>query len=92
MNAENRDSLLETLIRKLKPTDLVSREHRQVLTIRIEQLMEQTGMTRRQFSDRMRLEMNSVRTWMSSTCDLTVESMKDICGLLGITLSDLLLE
>ena len=47
MKTENRNTLLETILVKLNPSDLVSRENRQLVIARIERLREQTGMNHR---------------------------------------------
>jgi DNA-binding Xre family transcriptional regulator len=92
MKTDNRQSLLDTLLNKLKPADLLSRENRELITGRIENLMQQTGWSRKQFAEKMKLELNSVRAWLSGTRDLTMETLTEICSLLGISIGDLLLE
>jgi len=92
MKAENRNTLLETILVKLNPSDLVSRENRQLVIMRIERLREQTGMNHRQFGDRIRQEIVGLRNWLGGTRDLTVETLTDICLILGISLGDLVLE
>jgi hypothetical protein len=92
MKTENRNTLLETILVKLNPSDLVSRENRQLVISRIEKLREQTGLNHRQFGDRVRQDIVSLRNWLAGTCDLTVETLTDICCILGITLGDLVVE
>ena len=92
MKTENRNSLLETILVKLNPADLVSRENRQLIIMRIEKLREQTGLNHRQFGDGIRQEITGLRTWLAGTRDLTVETLADICCIFGITLGDLVIE
>lgn len=92
MKTENRHTLLETILVKLNPSDLVSRDNRQLIIARIEKMREQTGLNHRQFGDRIRQDITSLRTWLAGTCDLTVETLTDICCIFGITLGDLVLE
>jgi DNA-binding transcriptional regulator YiaG len=92
MKTENRNTMLETILVKLNPADLVSRENRQLIIARIENLREQTGLNHRQFGDSIRQEIASLRTWLAGTRDLTVETLADICCIFGITLGDLVIE
>ena len=92
MKTENRTTLLETILVRLNPSDLVSRENRQLIIARIENFREQTGLNHRQFGDRMRQEIVGLRSWLAGTCDLTVETLADICFIFGLTLGDLVME
>jgi hypothetical protein len=92
MKTENRNTVLETILVKLNPSDLVSRENRQLIIARIEKLREQTGLNHRQFGDRVRQEIVGLRDWLTGTRDLTVETLSDICCIFGITLGDLVVE
>jgi hypothetical protein len=63
MKAENRNTLLEIILVKLNPSDLVSRENRQLVISRIEKLREQTGMNHLQFGNRIKQEIVDLRLW-----------------------------
>jgi DNA-binding Xre family transcriptional regulator len=92
MKKENSNSFLDVLLTKLKPSDLTSRENRQLLIARVDRLLHQTGWSQQQFGSRMRSEIHAVRAWLSDTHELTMETLTDICRIFQLTLGDLVTE
>ena len=92
MKTENSLTLIGRLLDQLRPADLLQSEHRSALSIRIEQLLTETGLNRSQFGNHIRMEMNELRVWLSGTRDLTLERLTEICRLFHISISDLVAE
>lgn len=92
MKTENSLTFLGRLLDKVRPADLLHNEHRLALGARIEHLLAETGLNRLQFGHHIRTEMNELRGWLSGTRDLTLETLTEICGLLHISIGDLVTE
>jgi len=92
MKTENNSTLLGRLLDKMRPADLLHNEHRLALRTRIETLRAETGLDGKQFGSRIHMELNDLRAWLSGTKELTLDALTDICGLLHITVGDLLVE
>jgi DNA-binding Xre family transcriptional regulator len=92
MRTENSLTFLGRLLDKVRPSDLLQREHRLALGARIEHLLTETGLNRLQFGNHIRVEMNELRGWLSGTRDLTLETLTEICGLFHISIGDLVTE
>ena len=91
MKTEN-VTLLGRLLDKVRPSDLLHFEHRLALRSRVDQVIAESGLNRYQFGARIRSELCELRTWLSDTRELTIESLTEICGMLHITLGDLVSE
>ncbi|MCQ6959172.1 helix-turn-helix domain-containing protein [Mucilaginibacter aquariorum] len=92
MNTENSMTFLGRLLDQLRPADLLQSEQRSALSVRIEQLLAETGLNRSQFGNHIRVEMNELRVWLSGTRDLTLERLTEICRLFHISIGDLVAE
>jgi DNA-binding Xre family transcriptional regulator len=92
MRTENFSSFMEHILQKLNPSDLFVGEHRLAVVTRIDNLIGETGLSRQQFGDRVRLELHTVRGWLSGTADLTLDKLTEICQVLHISLGDLVVE
>jgi hypothetical protein len=91
MKTENA-TLLGRLLDRVRPADLLDSEHRLALRSRVEQVIEETGLNRYQFGARIRSELCELRTWLSDTRELTIETLTEICTMLHISLGDLVAE
>ena len=92
MKTGNGVTFLGHLLDKVCAADLLHREHRLALGVRIEQLLAETGLNRLQFRDHIRAELNELRGWLSGTRDLTMDALTEICALFHISISDLVTE
>lgn len=92
MKTEYSSTFLGKLLDKIHPSDLLHKEHRLALRSRIEHMLEETGLDRLQFGSRVRTELQELRSWLSGTRDLTIETLSEICGILHISLGDLVTE
>lgn len=92
MKTENISSFMEHILQKLNPSDLFIGEHRLAVVTRIDTLIGEMGLSPQQFGDRVRLELHTVRGWLSGTADLTLDKLSDICQVLHISLGDLVVE
>jgi DNA-binding Xre family transcriptional regulator len=92
MKTENQSAFLDRILDKLRPSDLQSQENRLAIKSRVEHILAETGLTATELGSRIRKDMHSLRTWLSGTRDLTVESLNEFCQSLHISLGDLVLE
>ncbi|HVW15382.1 MAG TPA: hypothetical protein VHB54_16240 [Mucilaginibacter sp.] len=92
MKTEDQPTFLERILDKLRPSDLQSQESRLAIKARVENILAETGLTAGELGSRIRKEMYSLRTWLSGTRDLTVETLTEFCHSLHISLGDLVLE
>lgn len=92
MKTEIQSKFLDRILDKLRPSDLESKENRLAVKARVEHILAETGLTAAELGSRIRKEMHSLRTWLSGTRDLTVESLNEFCLSLHISLGDLVLE
>ena len=91
MRTENL-TFLGRLLDKVCAADLLHRENRLALGTRIENLLTETGLDRLQFGNRIRAELNELRSWLSGTRDLSLEALTEICALLHISVGELVTE
>ena len=92
MKTENQSTFLERILDKLRPSDLQNLESRLSIKARVEHILSETGLTATELSSRIRKDIHSLRTWLSGTRNLTIESLNEFCQLLHISLGDLVLE
>jgi len=92
MKTENQATFLERILDKLRPADLENQESRLAIKARVEHLLAETGLTAAELGSRIRKDIYSLRTWLSDTRDLTVETLQEFCQSLHISLGDLVLE
>jgi DNA-binding Xre family transcriptional regulator len=92
MKTETQSNFLDRILDKLRPADLQSQEHRLAIKTRVEYILAETGLTATELGARIRKDMHSLRTWLSGTRDLTVETLQEFCQSLHISLGDLVLE
>jgi len=92
MKTENQSAFLDRILDKLRPSDLQHQEHRLAIKSRVENILVETGLTATELGLRIRKEMYALRTWLSGTRDLTVESLSEFCQSLHISLGDLVVE
>lgn len=92
MNTENKSTFLDRILDKLRPSDLQTPESRLAIKARVENILAETGLTAAELGSRIRKDILSLRTWLSGTRDLTVETLQEFCQSLHISLGDLVLE
>lgn len=92
MKTANYSSFLDQILDKLRPVDLHTKEHRLAIKSRVEHLLIETGLTKAELGSRIRTEIVALRSWLSGTKDLTVETLHELCLSLHISLGDLVLE
>lgn len=92
MRTENNSALLLRILALLRPSDLLLNEHRATVGERIETLRREKGWDKLQFGQYIRTELNELCDWLAGTRELTAEFLTEICGLLYISLGDLVLE
>ena len=92
MKTENPSTFLDRILDKLRPSDLHTQESRLAVKARVEHILSETGLTATELGSRIRKEIQSLRTWLSGTRDLTVENLNEFCLSLHISLGDLVLE
>ena len=92
MKTANYSSFLDQILDKLRPADLHTQENRLAIKARVELLLAETGLTKAEMGSRIRREIVSLRSWLSGTRDLTVETLQELCLSLHISLGDLVLE
>jgi len=92
MKTVNYPSFLERILDKLRPADLHTKENRLAIKARVEHLLAETGLTTTELGSRIRREIGDLRSWLSGTRDLTVETLNELCLSLHISLGDLVLE
>ena len=92
MKTANHSSLLDQILDKLRPVDLHTKENRLAIKSRVEHLLAETGLTKAELGSRIRREIVALRSWLSGTKDLTVETLHELCLSLHISLGDLVLE
>jgi len=92
MNTENKSTFLDRILDKLRPSDLQTQESRLAIKNRVEHILAETGLTAAELGSRIRKDVHSLRTWLSGTRDLTVETLQEFCQSLHISLGDLILE
>jgi hypothetical protein len=92
MKTANHSSLLDQILEKLRPVDLHTKENRLAIKARVEHLLAETGLTKAELGSRIRREIVALRSWLSGTKDLTVETLQELCLSLHISLGDLVLE
>ena len=92
MKTENQSAFLDRILDKLRPSDLQNQENRLAIKSRVENILSETGLTAAELGSRIRKDMHSLRTWLSGTRDLTVETLSEFCQSLHISLGDLVLE
>ena len=92
MKTANYPPFLDRILDKLRPADLNTKENRLAIKARVEHLLAETGLTKAELGSRIRREIVALRTWLSGTKDLTVESLQELCLSLHISLGDLVLE
>ncbi len=92
MKTENISSFMEHILQKLNPSDFFVGEHRLAIVTRIDNLINELGISRQQFGDCVRTELHTVRGWLSGTTDLTLDKLTEICQVLHISLGDLVVE
>ena len=92
MKTENPSTFLDRILDKLRPSDLHTQESRLAVKARVEHILAETGLTATELGSRIRKEIQSLRTWLSGTRDLTVENLNEFCLSLHISLGDLVLE
>jgi len=89
---EDRNSLLTVILSKFSPADISLKENRALIAERIEKLLQQNSWSRRHFAVLMRHEVRHLRKWLGNTYTHTSEGLTEICGLLSISLGDLVAE
>ena len=92
MKTVNYSTFLEQILDKLRPADLHIMENRLAIKARVEHLLTETGLTKAELGSRVRRDIDSLRSWLSGTRDLTVEMLSELCSSLHISLGDLVLE
>ena len=92
MKTANYSTFLEKILDKLRPADLHIMENRLAIKARVEHLLTETGITKAELSSRVRRDIDSLRSWLSGTRNLTVETLSELCSSLHISLGDLVLE
>jgi hypothetical protein len=92
MNTENKSTFLDRILDKLRPSDLQTQESRVAVKTRVELLLAETGLTATELGTRIRKDIHSLRSWLSGTRDLTVETLQEFCQSLHISLGDLVVE
>lgn len=85
-------TFLDQILDKLRPGDLHIIENRLAIKARVEHLLAETGLTTTEMGSRIRKEIGALRSWLSGTRDLTVETLNELCLSLHISLGDLVLE
>lgn len=88
----DRTPLLTVILSKLSPADISLKENRLLITERIEKLLHQNSWSRKHFAVLMRREVHSLRDWLGNTYTLTTEGLTELCGLLSLSLGDLVAE
>jgi DNA-binding Xre family transcriptional regulator len=91
METTNYPTFLDQILGKLRPVDLHIKENRLVIKARVEHLLTETGLTKAEMGSRIRREMVTLRSWLSGTRNLTVETLQELCAALHISLGDLVL-
>ena len=92
MKTANYSTFLEQILDKLRPADLHIMENRLAIKARVEHLLTETGITKAELGSRVRRDIDSLRSWLSGTRNLTVETLSELCSSLHISLGDLVLE
>jgi DNA-binding Xre family transcriptional regulator len=92
MKTANYSSLLDQILDKLRPVDLNTKENRLAIKSRVEHLLAETGLTSAELGSRIRGEIVALRSWLSGTRNLTVETLHELCLSLHISLGDLVME
>ena len=92
MKTANYSSILDQILDKLRPADLHAKENLLAIKARVEHLLAETGLTTKELGSGIRREIGSLRSWLSGTRDLTVETLHELCSSLHISLGDLVLE
>ena len=91
MKTANYSTFLDQILDKLRPADLHIMENRLAIKARVEHLLSETGLTKAELGSRIRRDIDSLRSWLSGTRDLTVETLHELCLSLHISLGDLVL-
>ena len=92
MKTANYSTFLEQILDKLRPADLHIMENRLAIKACVEHLLTETGITKAELGSRVRRDIDSLRSWLSGTRNLTVETLSELCSSLHISLGDLVLE
>ena len=92
METANYPTFLERILDKMRPADLHTTENRLAIKTRVELLLVETGLSKAELGLRIRKDISSLRSWLSGTRDLTVETLHELCLSLHISLGDLVLE
>jgi DNA-binding Xre family transcriptional regulator len=92
METANNPTFLDRILDKLRPADLHTQENRLAIKARVELLLTETGLTKAEMGSRIRRDIVSLRSWLSGTRDLTVETLQELCLSLHISLGDLVME
>lgn len=92
MKTANYSTFLDQILDKLRPSDLHIKENRLAIKARVEHLLAETGLTKAELGSRIRKEIGVLRSWLSGTRNLTVETLNELCVSLHISLGDLVLE
>ena len=92
METTNNSSFLDQILDKLRPVDLHISETKSTIKARVEHLLTETGLTTRELGTSIRKDIGTLRSWLSGTRDLTVETLQELCLSLHISLGDLVLE
>jgi DNA-binding Xre family transcriptional regulator len=92
MKTEIKSTFLDRILDKLRPSDLQTQESRLAIKDRVEHILTETGLTAAELGSRIRKDIHSLRSWLSGTRDLTVETLNEFCQSLHISLGDLVLE
>ena len=92
METTNNSSFLNQILDKLRPADLHINETKLTIKARVEHLLTETGLTTRELGSSIRGDISALRSWLSGTRDLTVETLQELCLSLHISLGDLVLE
>jgi len=92
MNTENKTTFLDRILDKLRPSDLHTQESRLAVKTRVEHILAETGLTAAELGSRIRKDIYSLRSWLSDTRELTVETLQEFCQSLHISLGDLVVE
>jgi len=89
---DDRNSILTVILSKLSPADISLKENRTLIAERIERLLRQNSWSKQHFAALMRKEIRPLRIWLGNTYVMTTESLSEICGLLYVSLGDLVAE
>ncbi|MBV8389235.1 MAG: helix-turn-helix transcriptional regulator [Mucilaginibacter sp.] len=92
METATSPTFLGQILDKLRPADLHKKENRLAIKARVEHLLAETGLTKAELGFRIRREIVTLRSWLSGTRNLTIETLQELCLSLHISLGDLVLE